>query len=257
VFAVALALTGADRRIQHGPGGQADHADQLGGWKAYSGSLGTGLRKVRLIVRCIRHRQPRSVDQLDGAIAPAPTVTGTRAQPLAGGAGQTLNHCQWETLPRAAIAARANALERQAFRRALGCPTIYGTLARTVFRQGLLDEDRQRDRRWVEPFSMLREVGLGQLEQLWTGQQVEEVYGSSTTDAATDPLHLLSRARLRPTLVHTHPVDKRCRENGEASDPEATIDSYKWLDEAGSDRLSRPVRCEHPITPAAVLLCPG
>ncbi|MGB5452464.1 MAG: hypothetical protein WBM59_00555 [Sedimenticolaceae bacterium] len=56
---------------------------------------------------------------------------------------------------------------------------------------------------------------------------------------------------------NTHPVENWRRENGEAPDPEATIDSYKWLDEAGSDRLSRPVRCEHPIASAAGFFVSG
>lgn len=43
---------------------------------------------------------------------------------------------------------------------------------------------------------------------------------------------------------NTHPVENWRRENGEAPDPEATIDSYKWLDEVGflpSEQI-RPMR---------------
>ena len=107
--------------------------------------------------------------------------------------------------PGAAVAAGANARGLQSVGGLAQRPGIHRALARADLVQRLAEEHRERHRRRVKPFPVLRQLRLGQGEHLGAGEHVEKLHRATRPRPLPDPFSTLSLRDLDIAMVKGWP----------------------------------------------------
>src|SRR6185312_3798937 len=170
---------------------QTHDCDQSGQRKTYPFTLTAGLRITALIGRGIRHGYTGAVSQLHRPTLPKPAGLGPLTQHAATGTGQGGDHLQRQSRARPAIGSSAHAVHTQPLSHSLRRPVVDGSLARAILVQRLLHKHRQRQGRRIQPFAMLRQETLCHLQQLRTGEQIEEIDRTGSLNPLLNAISML------------------------------------------------------------------
>lgn len=200
LFAPTLARMRADCRLKYRPSGQSSEPDQPCQRKAHRGYKTTRLRIARLVRDGGLHRDPCPVGQLHASTVSPPRARRLGAEQAPGLMRQPQDRLQGQPGVLSARSADTDALYAEAFGGALPGAGIDCLLARTIHRQGLLHERRQRHGGRIQPFPMLRQMRFGHLQQPLFGQRIREIDCTGLPDLPADSILMLPRAKSDITI---------------------------------------------------------
>jgi len=204
-LAVPGPAKGAAGGREHRTAGQTVHGAQTRQRETHAFGLAGRLREGRLVARRVRHRHAGPIEKLDVSIAPAPAAGSPFAEQSSALAAQRLQHRKRQPAAGAAVATGAHALGREALGGAAGRPAVHRTLTGSVGREHLAQEHRERHRRWIQPLAVLGQVRLGDLQQLGTGQGVEQIHRRAAACSAVKARALLPSREGVFTMTHGWP----------------------------------------------------
>src|SRR6185312_16408081 len=173
--------------------------------KTHALCLTGGLRVARLILLGVRHQDPGPVAKLHRPTSPAPAGMSLTAKQFTRFPRQRCDHLLRQPNARPAVSARARTRRREPFGHALGDPAVDGSLARTIRREGLLQEHRECHRRRILSLPMLRQQCLGLLQQLRAGKRVEEIHRLEPLSPASDARLMLLGLKSGTTISQGWP----------------------------------------------------
>ena len=157
-FAGELALAGADRRVEDGPGGQRDQDHDPRDGEAAAGLLVSVLGVRGLVLGGVGHAHRGAVDEGDLAAVEQPRVGGVLLESVGGVADQPGQECLGEALTRLTVSTRVGRARRQPLGTAPGQQARDRGEAGMVVTEDLGEEGTKSDHGCEDPVAGLADL---------------------------------------------------------------------------------------------------